>query len=137
MDAPDEPVLRWHEPAPSARRVLLLGSAVAGLLALAVVTLVVDNVDVAVVSGVLGLAAAADLWRDLRPRAFVLAGEDGVVVSDGRRTTVVPWAEVVDVTLRRRALGRDRAQVVRTDGSLVRLPPDAPVEELRRRRPRA
>ena len=47
-------MFRWHQPHPSSRRVLLLGTAGAGLLSLAVVSLVVQNYDVGVLAGVLG-----------------------------------------------------------------------------------
>jgi len=112
-----------------------LGTAGALLLSLAVVSLVVQNYDVALVSGALGLAAAADLWVDLRPRAFVLAGDDGLVVRTGRRPTVLPWPEVAAVRLQRRRLRRDRPVVERTDGALVRLPRDVPLEQVQPRRP--
>jgi len=115
--------------------VLLLGSVTAGLLGLAVVSLVVQNWDVGLVSAVLGLAAGADLRGELRPRGFVVAGTDGLVTSTGRRTTVMSWSDVAAVRVQRRRLGRDRPVVERADGSLVPLPRDVPLEGVRRRRP--
>lgn len=135
MGGPDEPVFRWHEPAASTGRVLLTCSAAACLLAVTVVASVVHNWDVAVVSGLLGLAAAADLRRDTRPRSFVLAGDEGLVVRAGRRTTVLSWDDVAGVRTARRRLGRDRPVVDRVQGGVLRLPVDVPVEELERRRP--
>jgi len=115
--------------------VLLLGSVTAGLLGLAVVSLVVENWDVGLVSAALGLAAGADLWAELRPRGFVLAGTDGLVTSTGRRITVMSWSDVAAVRVQRRRLCRDRPVVERADGTLVPLPRDVPLEEVRRRRP--
>lgn len=135
MGGPEEPVFRWHEPAASHGRVLVLGTVAAGLLALAVVTLVVDNWDVAVVSGVLGLAAAADLWGDLRPRGFVLAGDDGLVVGHRGRTTVTAWADVAGLRAEGRRLRRDRPVVDLVDGTTIRLPAEVPLAEIERRRP--
>ena len=128
-------MFRWHEPPASARRVLLLGSAAAGLLALSVVALVVQNWDVGIAAGAVGLAAAADLWGDLRPRAFVLVGTDGLVVSTGRRTSVLAWSEVVGLRVEHRRFGHDRAVVERPDGTVVPLPHDVPLDEVERRRP--
>ena len=59
------------------------------------------------------------------------------MVGSRRRTTVVPWSDVVALRTEHRRLGRDRAVVDRADGSVVVLPADAPVEELERRRPGA
>ena len=126
---------RWHEPAPSPGRVLLLGTAAAGLLALAVVTLVVDNWDVGIIAGAVGLAAAADLWRDLRPRGFVLAGGDGLVVGHRGRTTVTPWADVAALRVEHRRLRPDRSVLERVDGTVVPLPHDVPLDQVGRRRP--
>lgn len=126
---------RWHEPGARPGTVVLLGTAAAGLLSLAVMSLVVGNWDLGVVTGVLGLAAAADLARDLRPRAFVLAGEDGLVVSTGRRTVVVGWAEVVRLRVHRRRWRRDRPVLDRADGTTLVLPREVPLEALARQRP--
>ena len=132
---PGTPVYRWHEPSASNRRVLLLGSVTAGLLGLAVVSLVVQNWDVGLGAAALGAAAGADLWGDLRPRGFVLAGEAGLVASTGRRTKVLAWSDVAGVRVQRRRFGRDRSVVQRHDGRLVPLPRDVPLEEVQRRRP--
>ncbi|MFC3689556.1 PH domain-containing protein [Aquipuribacter hungaricus] len=129
------PVLRWHQPHPSTRRVLALGTAGAALLSLAVVSLVVGNYDAGVLAGVLGLAAVVDLWAEMRPRGFVLAGDDGLVVRTGSRPRVLPWGVVAAVRVQPRRLGRDRPVVELVDGSVVPLPRDVPLEELQARRP--
>ena len=129
------PAYRWHEPVASRGRVLMLGTGTAGLLGLAVVSLVVQNWDLGIIAAALGAAAGADLWAETRPRGFVLAGVDGIVASTGRRTTVLAWSEVTGIHVQRRRFGRDRVVVRTRDGVVVRLPRDVGAEDLRQQRP--
>jgi hypothetical protein len=99
---------------------------------LAATAAVAANWDLAVIAAVLAVALTVDLWRDLRPRQFVVAGPDLLVIHTPRATTTVRWDRIARVGVQKRRLRRARPVVVRDDGSRVVLPVGLPVSEVQR-----
>lgn len=110
---------------------LLLAAVVAVAVVVAGTGLVSESWDSTVVAVVVGLAAATDLALGLRSRDFVVVGPDAVVVRNRGRTTSTPWPMVGSVEHCRTRWGRWRAELRVVGSSPVRLPSQAPVEELR------
>lgn len=112
----------WRESSPSTTAVVLRGTGLGLCFVLGVTAALLDNWDLTIVAAVIGIALAVDLWHDVRPRQFVLAGPDVLVIRTVRTTTAVSWAEASHTSSRRTPL-RGRAPVlVRHDGRVIDLP---------------
>ena len=111
---------------------LLLAGGIGACVVVGATSAVARNWDLALQVLVVAVALVADLVRGLRPRDFVVAGPDGLVVRVRGRTASWPWAAVVRVEHVRGRFGRSRPVLRLVDGATARLPRQAPPEDLAR-----
>lgn len=127
-----EPLRRWQEPDPRPVAVVLLTGGLGCCLVVGVSSVIFLNWDLVVLVVVLGAALAADLWRDVRPRQYVVAGAGGLLVRLPRRTTMTAWGDVAGFRNQPRRFLPGRAVLLRRDGTTAALPVGVPVERLER-----